>query len=145
DCEPSRRPDLSPRTSSRGRETVRAILDAAARVLTSDGAGALSVRRVAREAGIGLGTLYIHFPNMQAVVAALAERSDRRLRRSLGGRMGATRGMPLRESIDAAVRVYADPSQRALRRALLYDVPRALGGHAGSDLQKLGVAYVASE
>src|SRR5690606_24081840 len=93
DCEPSRRPDLSPRTSSRGRETVRAILDAAARVLTSDGAGALSVRRVAREAGIGLGTLYIHFPNMQAVVAALAERSDRRLRRSFGERMGATRGM----------------------------------------------------
>lgn len=150
EVERSRRPDLSPRAISatkRGRDTVGAILDGAARVLTMEGPEALSVRRIAREAGTALGTLYIHFPNKEAVVAALAERSERRMRRRFGESMVDTRGVPLRDAVDAQVGLYAggDAAELGLRRTLLFDVPRRWSEVAATETRKLAIARVASE
>jgi AcrR family transcriptional regulator len=58
-----------PRPSSKER-----LLDAAAGVLLSEGAEALTLEAVARRAGISKGGLFYHFPTKQAMVAAMVER-----------------------------------------------------------------------
>ncbi|MDQ7904801.1 helix-turn-helix domain-containing protein [Phytohabitans sp. ZYX-F-186] len=53
--------------------SITRILDAARRVFaTGDGAGTLD--RIAREAGVGIATLYRHFPNRQTLARAVYER-----------------------------------------------------------------------
>jgi AcrR family transcriptional regulator len=53
--------------------TRRLILDAAERLLTQRG-GAVPTYEVARAAGVGQATLYRHFPERSALVAAVLER-----------------------------------------------------------------------
>lgn len=50
------------------------ILDGTERVLVQDGYDVASTNRIAQEAGISIGALYHHFPNKEAVVAAVVER-----------------------------------------------------------------------
>jgi AcrR family transcriptional regulator len=57
---------------ARSRERVRRLLAAAEAVLVQDGYDALTVRRIAAEAGVPVGTLYQFFPDKQAIVDALA-------------------------------------------------------------------------
>jgi AcrR family transcriptional regulator len=58
-----------PRPSSKER-----LLNAAAEVLLSEGAEALTLEAVARQAGVSKGGLFYHFPSKQALVAAMIER-----------------------------------------------------------------------
>lgn len=58
----------------RSRETVGTILDAAAQLLVEDGYDKASTNRVAREAGVNIGTLYRYFPNKEMLFATLFER-----------------------------------------------------------------------
>ena len=59
---------------ARSVDAVDHILDAAVRVLVQDGYDVASTNRIAQEAGISIGALYHHFPNKEAVVAAVVER-----------------------------------------------------------------------
>ena len=71
-------PDTSPRRQprqERADRTVQALLDATAVVLVRDGYDGASTNRIAREAGLSIGTLYQYFPNKEAVVLALARRN----------------------------------------------------------------------
>lgn len=68
---------LTPRKSPRqGRSiaTVEAIFEATIQVLLSDGLIRLNTTRVARRAGVSVGTLYQYFPNKQALLFAVLER-----------------------------------------------------------------------
>lgn len=65
------RPRRTP-SQDRSRVTVGAILEATARVLVAEGAAAASTNRIARVAGVGIGTLYQYFPSREAIFAALA-------------------------------------------------------------------------
>jgi AcrR family transcriptional regulator len=56
---------------SRSRETVRAILEAAARILGEEGAAGFNTNRIARKAGVSVGSLYQYFPNKQALLRSL--------------------------------------------------------------------------
>ncbi|MFD0884645.1 TetR/AcrR family transcriptional regulator, partial [Streptosporangium algeriense] len=58
-----------PRPSSKDR-----LLDAAAEVLLTEGAGSLTLEAVARRAGVSKGGLFYHFPTKQALVAGMVER-----------------------------------------------------------------------
>jgi AcrR family transcriptional regulator len=72
---PSEKP-LSPRKEPRqrrARETVRAIVEAAARILATDGPSALDTNRIAEVAGVSVGSLYQYFPNKESIVARLVE------------------------------------------------------------------------
>ena len=68
---------LTPRKSPSQRRsgvTVDVIIEGAIRVLLEDGYGALTTVRVARRAGVSVGSLYQYFPNKQAVVAEIVRR-----------------------------------------------------------------------
>jgi len=74
-----------------------AILDAARRVATREGAGALSLRAVAAEAGYAPASVYEYFRNRAEMVLALAAedlgQAARSLRESGGTQAGAVRAM----------------------------------------------------
>ncbi|MEU3915394.1 helix-turn-helix domain-containing protein [Streptomyces sp. NPDC029721] len=54
-------------------ERNRALVLAAARALFEERGGEVQMPEVARAAGVGIGTLYRHFPSKQALVEAAAE------------------------------------------------------------------------
>ncbi len=85
------------------------ILDAAARLLAQGGIGRTSVARIAREAGIGVGSVYLEFAGKDAIVEAL---SNRRLARVLAGMRTAGAEGPWPERFARMMTLRAD----ALRR-----------------------------
>jgi AcrR family transcriptional regulator len=55
------------------------ILDAAARLIAHYGADKTTVSDIAREAGVGKGVLYLHWPSKEALLDALLVREMRRM------------------------------------------------------------------
>ncbi len=58
----------------RSRQTVDAILDAAARVFSQRGYAGGTTNHIAAAAGVSVGSLYDYFPNKDAILVALVER-----------------------------------------------------------------------
>lgn len=56
---------------ARSADVVAAILEAAARVLASEGAQRFTTARVAERAGVSIGSLYQYFPNKAAILFRL--------------------------------------------------------------------------
>ncbi len=68
---------LEPRKTpvqARSIESVRIILEAAAQVFEKHGYAAGTTNRIAKRAGVSIGTLYQYFPNKEAIAVALIER-----------------------------------------------------------------------
>ncbi|MFE1601762.1 TetR/AcrR family transcriptional regulator [Methylobacterium sp. ID0610] len=59
---------------SRSAETVRIIVEAAARILEERGFAGYTTNAVAERAGVSIGSLYQYFPAKQALTVALIER-----------------------------------------------------------------------
>ncbi|MFT4046015.1 MAG: TetR/AcrR family transcriptional regulator [Solimonas sp.] len=95
-------PRKQPR-QARAQATVEAILEAAARILASEGYAAMSTNRVAERAGVSVGSLYQYFPNKDALVAALHQRHGRQIHELLAAALDRTLGRSLREQITAVV------------------------------------------
>jgi AcrR family transcriptional regulator len=113
-----RKQGLSPRRrprQRRSRETVGAILEAAARVLAKRGYAAATTNRIAARAGVSIGSLYEYFPNKDSVLAALFERHTER------------GGAEVLAAVEAAIAAGGGP--RALVAAL---VAALLRSHRGS-------------
>jgi AcrR family transcriptional regulator len=73
----SRKPSKRPRRKAkqdRAQETVRVLLDGAARVLAERGYAGANTNRIAEAAGVSVGTLYEYFAHKDAVYDALIER-----------------------------------------------------------------------
>lgn len=71
------RPEIRPRKSpsqSRSQQMVDDLLDATAKVLIEEGWEKASTNRIARIAGVSVGSIYQYFPNKEALVLALARR-----------------------------------------------------------------------
>ena len=117
---PTPRPRRKP-SQSRSLATYEAIVEAAARILLRDGPQLLNTNRIARVAGVSVGTLYQYFPNKTAVVAALAEREKERLHVALEQLLAATMDLPFEDFCEAAVRgLFAMRAQNRLI-VLLHD------------------------
>ena len=67
------RNSAAPRRPRADAQRNRAMLIDAARELLSERAGDFSLEGVARRAGVGIGTLYRHFPTRELLVAAVYE------------------------------------------------------------------------
>jgi AcrR family transcriptional regulator len=82
---------LEPRKSpiqQRSKTTVDIIIDAAAQVFEAHGYAAGTTNRIAKRAGVSIGTLYQYFPSKDAIAVALLERhisdTDHRLHEWVG-------------------------------------------------------------
>ncbi|MET8054041.1 MULTISPECIES: TetR/AcrR family transcriptional regulator [unclassified Streptosporangium] len=67
---------LTPRKhprQQRSRETVAAILEAAAQLFQRHGYADTTTNKIAERAGVSIGSLYQYFPNKDALLVALAE------------------------------------------------------------------------
>jgi len=103
----------------RAHQTVAVILEAAARVLQRWGYAAATTNRIAREAGVSVGSVYEYFSDKEAVFEAL-------IRRELGRLVETVGSVPLhpRDPLDAklgrllAAAMEAVPFGPSLFRAL---------------------------
>jgi AcrR family transcriptional regulator len=103
-----RKPSIAPRKhprQSRSQTLVDAILQAAIRVLTREGARRFTTIRVADEAGISVGSLYQYFPNKEAILFKLQTDEWSATGRLLEAIMADTK-MPALERLKKLVRVF---------------------------------------
>src|SRR5437763_15727169 len=70
----ARRRSSRPPLQERGQRRVDAILDAAAALVAEHGVAGVTVHGVARRARTAIGSMYHFFPDLEAVLEALAER-----------------------------------------------------------------------
>jgi|OpeIllAssembly_1097287.scaffolds.fasta_scaffold690567_1 AcrR family transcriptional regulator len=125
-----RRTRTAPRkepTQKRSRATFDAIVAATARVLVKDGYDALSTNRVAREAGVSVGSLYQYFPGKEALVAAVMEQYSQRMQENIAERMsriGADAGPEEAATEIIRAMLAAQQAEPRLHRALVEQVPR---------------------
>ena len=111
-------------SQGRSRVTVTSILEAADRILRSDGYEAASTNRVARVAGFSVGSLYQYFRDKQAIVGALIDREMAEEAEQL--RELLERGV-FRSPRELASTAFGDLLARRVSRAHLY---RTLDAHA---------------
>lgn len=104
---------VSPRKAprqSRSLGTVKAILDATARILVERGFAAVTTNAVAERAGVSVGSLYQYFPNKDALVTALHARHGEQMmaviQRVLTKAMDATLDDALAGLIEATVEAH---------------------------------------
>lgn len=82
---------------------VDAILDASARILVELGQEALTTNTIAERAGVSIGSLYQYFSCRDAIVVALLNRFESRMRTRMQAAL-AQSGGELRESLAAMIR-----------------------------------------
>lgn len=122
---------LKPRrepSQERARETVRAILEAAAQVFERYGYAAGTTNRIAERAGISIGSLYQYFPSKDAILVALTEQHLERGRELVAPLLTRFVAEPppvadgLRELTRALIDLHAD--EPSLHRVLFEECPR---------------------
>jgi len=145
------RPSLQPRrrpAQARSRQTVDAILTAAARVFASLGYARGTTNHIAAEAGVSVGSLYEYFPNKDALLAALMEAHveageqilARAAEAAAGGRGDDVRTV-VRGFVEAMVALHA--RDRALHRVLFEEAPLpARVRRRIADIERRAAAYV---
>lgn len=142
DTTPRRRP-----TQARAKVSVDALLEATARLLVEIGYDRVSTNKIARRAGVSVGTLYQYFPNKEALLAALVDRRMAHQSRVLVETMEATRGAPLSETIERVVRaILALPLEEpTLYRAINEQVLRLGALEEALDVQRRMAAVLAAQ
>jgi AcrR family transcriptional regulator len=81
-----------------------ALLSASLRLIEAEGIGAVSLRKVAREAGVSPGAPYHHFADRGALLAALSAQGFRLLGEDMAAARAGT-GSPV-QALSAALRAY---------------------------------------
>ena len=100
-------PDGERRRSSYHHGSLREVLlEACVRLIEAEGIGAVSLRRVAREAGVSPGAPYHHFPDRAALLAAISVRGFEQLATDL--RAAREKASGAREALLAMVVAYVE-------------------------------------
>ena len=119
---------------SRSRQTVDAIIEAGARILADDGYRHMTTNRVAEVAGVSIGSLYQYFSGKDAVLGAILNRHQARIRDAIGAHFDAAHDLSryagTRRLIEAVVHSHAiEPRLHARLELLRQDgaLPSDLG------------------
>lgn len=120
---------VSPRKQpiqARSQATVDAILRATIRVLTKEGFDRTSTNKVARTAGVSVGSLYQYFPSKEALVMELVERHHRQMIGILFERLAEVEAVALPRAIRTVVEalVSAHDQDMVLHRIVVEELPR---------------------
>lgn len=115
----------APAGSAARRERAEQILDAAAELLARHGYRRVSIDDVATAAGVGKGTIYLHWKTREALFWAVLQRETARLLEDLVRRLGEEPGLALPDRLMPAI--YAGLRRRPLVRALLVSDAEVLG------------------
>ena len=116
-------PRRQPR-QARALATRATIFEATARILEAEGEAALNTNRIAERAGVSVGTLYQYFADKQAILVAMAQAENAKVRAVLAGE--AADLSPHRRAIRAQIAALKD--YPATRRAALKAIQAAEGG-----------------
>ena len=102
---------LNPRKAPkqrRSKATVEAILEATARVLVEEGYEKASTNRIAKVAGVSIGSLYQYFPGKEALVLALVQRHCEGMLGLLAGSVATLGDAPIHTAVRTYVRAMLD-------------------------------------
>jgi AcrR family transcriptional regulator len=110
----------------RSKETVDALMQAAARVLIDNGYDKTTTNRIAEAAGVSIGSLYQYFPNKESLVAELIRRQAEAEFAVFVERMLLVRDLPLRKAISEFIvsLIAAHRVRPKLHKVLMEQVPR---------------------
>ena len=92
----------------RSRRRVATLIDATAQVLTDVGLERLSTNKVAKAAGMSVGSIYQYFPDKESLVDAVIQDRFRRLEQLIVERMSAIRDLSYRQGSETVVRATVD-------------------------------------
>ena len=123
-----RKRDLNPRkrpNQRRSKATVDAVLQAAANVLSKEGYEAATTNRVAKEAGVSVGSVYQYFPSREALVAELIDRQADRMLGMLTDQLSEVATAPLEDAIRTMIHALFDAlaEDAPLNAVLLQSLP----------------------
>lgn len=112
----------------RAKATVDALVLATAHVLADVGYAKASTNRIAKVAGVSVGSLYQYFPNKEALVAALIDRHIDEMMLTFMTRLTELRDAPLdvavRGVISALVEAHCvNPLDAPVHKALFNELP----------------------
>lgn len=100
-------------TQRRSKETVKAILEAAARVLVREGPDAATTNRIAKAAGVSIGSLYQYFDSREAILTALAQAHADEMLALLATHVAAIAGAPPKVAVETFVAAMIKAHQAA--------------------------------
>ncbi|GAA1706116.1 TetR family transcriptional regulator [Microbacterium sediminicola] len=97
----------------RSRDKVARALAAASRIASDEGVDALTLPRVADDAGVSVGALYQYLPDREAIVRALVDEYHARLETLMAETVALTRAStppadPIAHVIGAVIEIYRD-------------------------------------
>src|SRR5512136_2974044 len=91
-----------PRTNYHHGDLKNALIEAGIEILSKEGVNGLSLRKVARKAGVSHAAPYAHFADKQALIAAISTEGYRRLNERIGAARQQYLGDPLRQLVEGA-------------------------------------------
>lgn len=125
----ARRPVTNPRkqaSQERSRATVDALIEATARLLVREGFDRASTNRIAREAGVSIGSLYQYYPGKEALVAAVIDRHNREVMQLVRATLAEIATLPIEQAVRKLVATAIEAHRVAprLHRVLAEQIPR---------------------
>jgi AcrR family transcriptional regulator len=125
------RPRRTPAGSAARRTRAEQILDAAAELLEQHGYRRVSIDDVAARAGVGKGTVYLHWATREALFWAVLQREAMRLLDDLVNQLSVDAGLALPHRLMPVI--FIGVQRRPLVRALLLSDAEVLGALAADD------------
>jgi AcrR family transcriptional regulator len=113
-------------SQERSRATVDALIEATARILVREGFDQASTNRIAREAGVSIGSLYQYYPSKEALVGAVIDRHNQDLMRVARAAMAEIGTLPIKQALRKIVAAAIDAHrvEPRLHRVLAEQIPR---------------------
>lgn len=123
---------ISPRkrpNQARAKETVEAILRAAAHILRGEGYQRATTNRIAEVAGVSIGSLYQYFPSREAIINELLSEHAEEIHRVQASVIAELAGAPLAVAVKRFIRSMIETHMKdpELHRVFSEQLP-ALGG-----------------